>query len=89
MTVRIHEEDCDCFGCKARSVSFAPTAMPSRMNLVPTRKPDNSWEKGIATDDRGVPLLTESGALMGVKEAGVRRHEIEQRKRELVNRPAP
>lgn len=77
-------ENCDCFGCRIRTINFAPSAMPSRMNKTAPRKPDPAWERGIATDERGMPYLkANSTTPMGVKEAAEKRHEIESRRRAL------
>jgi len=42
-------------------MNIAPSAMPSTKNHVPPRKPNNSWEKGIRKDNRGVPYLDKTG----------------------------
>lgn len=57
-----------CFGCHMRSVSFSPAAMPSRYNAVPPATPNNSYERGIPRDHRGMPYLGASGEAMGQKE---------------------
>ena len=49
----------DCFGCKVQTVQVSPAATPTRTGAYrkPARTPDNSWEKGIPTDNRGMPTL--------------------------------
>ena len=79
------EGECDHFRCKALSVTTNPRSMPSRMNTIPGRKPDPAWERGIPTDDRGMPMLDEKGVAMGTKAHERRGHEIKERKRQLAN----
>jgi hypothetical protein len=50
------------------SVQIAPSAMPSRLNGIPPRRPNNSFEKGIRRDDRGVPFLDKQGSPLKMKE---------------------
>jgi hypothetical protein len=50
------------------SVMIAPSAMPSRLNGIPPRRPNNSFEKGIRRDDRGVPFLDTKGSPLRMKE---------------------
>jgi hypothetical protein len=59
--------------------------MPSRMNTIAGRKPDPAWERGIPTDSRRMPMLDEKGVPMNTKTTARRRHEIEERKRQLAN----
>lgn len=77
-----------CFKHKLRSIQIAPSAMPSRRNSVAPRSlgEGNSWEKGIATDERGMPLIGKNGYI-GLKELQNRRHEIETQLREMKNTP--
>ena len=76
-----------CFKHKIRTIQWSPAATPSRRNQIPPKTPNNSWEKGIATDDRGMPLLGASGEPIGLKERASRRGHIDQRLRELKNTP--
>jgi len=39
------------------SIQISPSATPSRRNSIPPRTPNNSFEKGVRRDERGVPLL--------------------------------
>lgn len=55
------------------------------MNTVPGRKPDPAWERGIPTDDRGMPMLDETMEPMNTKAHERRGHEIKERKRQLAN----
>lgn len=87
MTVQLHEPcgDSECFRCKLAGLQFAPSAMPSRKNLVPPRTPTNSWERGIARDGRGVPVLDKRGQEIPIKKWGEgerRTYDQARRKRE-------
>ncbi len=58
-----------CFRHKLRSIQFTPSCTPTRRNTIPPRTPQNSWERGVATDDRGMPLLDKNLSPIGLKEA--------------------
>lgn len=67
---------------RAKGVSVAPSATPSRFQHGKLRKPEApSWEKGIPTEARPggtqMPYLNEKGDRIRVKEYGQRRHEID------------
>lgn len=83
----------DCFGCKAVTVQVSPAATPTRTKyLKPPRTPNNSYEKGIPTDERGMPyLLPNSFEPAGQKFVDQHRHQIEdtrRRNRQKVASPA-
>lgn len=85
-----HPEDVEgCRVCRFRGqIQISPQATPSRRN--PKAAPataDPSWEKGIARDSRGMPLLKADGSQIGVKEYGERRHELEAARRRLRTDP--
>lgn len=67
-------------GC-IQTIQLAPSATPSRnedgRRKHPPRTPDPSWEKGIATDHRGMPYLKPDLTPMGVKEAAQKRSSFE------------
>ena len=84
----------DCtehYGCKlrAKGVQIAPTALPSRMNKVSPRRADPTWERTKVTQKRPggteMPILTETGKPLRVKEYGERRREITSKLRSLHN----
>ena len=80
-----HDEDCDCFKCKIKTVQVSPSATPSRRKS--NQKPNlgnNSWEKGIVRDGRGMPHLN-PGTLepTPIKTYVEHRHEIEEGKRKM------
>ena len=62
----------DCFGCKIKSIQFGPSATPTRRTpagkapAAPAES-NNSWEKGIIRDERGLPIRR-GGKVIGVKE---------------------
>ena len=68
------------------TIQISPKATPSKRSPTPPRKPNNSWERGLATDERGMPLYM-GGKPLGVKEAAERRHEIEAARHRLHNDP--
>lgn len=76
-----------CFKHKIRTIQWSPACTPTRRNNIPPRAPSNSWEKGIATDDRGMPLLGKGGSPIGLKERASRRGEIDSHLRDLRNAP--
>lgn len=80
----------DCFHCKIKSIQFGPSATPSRRrNNQPVKKTGNSWEKGIVTDDRGMPYLNPGTVEpMPIKTFVENRRKIEENKRQaLQSRP--
>lgn len=79
-------EDCAakaaCFGEKARSMSVSPAATPNRRNNIPPRRGNNSWEKGIATDERGLPIRKANGEVIPIKEYASKRGHYDRLLRE-------
>ena len=76
-----------CFKHKIRTIQWSPACTPTRRNTIPPRSPSNSWERGIAKDERGMPLLDASGSPLGLHELASNRGHIEKRIRELKNAP--
>jgi len=79
--------DLDCeahYACILRSKSFqvSPKATPNRRNNRPPRQHDNSWEKGVLRDERGIPIRR-NGKVIPVKQAAGQRHQIESELRRL------
>lgn len=66
----------ECFGCKIRSIQISPSATPSRRNNIPPAQGNNSWEKGILRDERGLPIRR-GGKVIPLKTAAAERHKIE------------
>lgn len=81
------QHDDSCFGCKLQSVQWSPSATPNRRNKIPPRPPQNNWEKGIAKDHRGMPLLDGNGDTIGLQELADKRPQIEGSLRRLKNTP--
>ncbi len=87
-------DDCGrCWKCKEgrgciRSVQLDPRATPSRTRRGVPHTPDPAWERGIPTDDRGMPQLRPDLSPMGIKEFGQKRSLIEEAKRKAANVPA-
>jgi hypothetical protein len=76
-----------CFRHKLRSIQFSPACTPTRRNTIPPRTPQNSWERGVATDSRGMPLLDSNCQPIGLKELANNRSTIEGALTDLKNKP--
>jgi hypothetical protein len=76
-----------CFRHKLRSIQFTPSCTPTRRNTIPPRTPQNSWERGVATDNRGMPLLDSNMEPIGLKELANNRSTIEGALKDLKNKP--
>lgn len=84
------QHDESCFGCKLVSINFDPYATPGMLRPhIPARKPENSWEKGVPTDSRGMPFLKTDGSPMGQKEYSEKRRLIDANRRRLHNSTEP
>lgn len=87
-----HGEDCeeDCFGCKMLTVQYNPYSMPSRLHPhIPPKKNVPRWERGVPTDERGMPFLDGSLNPIGQKEFSEKRSVIEKKRRQYANAPLP
>jgi hypothetical protein len=72
-----------CFGCRIKHVLFSPSAMPTRTRIsAPPKEPQNNWERGVARDERGLPLVGEDGPI-GVKEFADDKARIKKRLKEV------
>jgi hypothetical protein len=83
-----------CRECKYATILISPavraSSRDSRTHHPPTAfTPKNSWERGIATDGRGVPLLDADLSPIPIKRYAERRHVYEARRRELAQHPDP
>ena len=94
----IHPPDCDCetYGCKLRrkGISLSATASPTARARRPWRpKANSSWEAGVATESRPggfkMPYIgDQTGRKIRVKEAGERRHEFSEIRKQRQQAPA-
>ena len=74
-------DDEDCPTCRMRSVQLNPrTCGPTSRNSVAPRGTDgqNSWEKGVATDHRGIPYRDQNGAQIPLKRFAEKRQVYEE-----------
>lgn len=82
-------DDPECRTCKLRSLQVSPAiGMASRGRKCGPLgfKANNSWERGIVTDDRGMPLLhPDTGDVIGTKQYSEERHRLEAARRTLAN----
>lgn len=78
---------CVVFGHKlyawrhGQGMNLAPSATPTRMAnrpFVPPATPNNSYEKGVPRDRRGMPYLDTAGGVMHQREYNAKRHLIEE-----------
>jgi hypothetical protein len=79
-----------CPTCKLRSVQLSPAATPTKTRKFgPVGKPkgNNSWERAIVTDSRGMPILHADGNLIRSKEYAEKRHEVDVSSRRARLRP--
>lgn len=84
------EPDDECLSCRLRSVQISPAATPSKRN--PNNPPTwhegrTTWEKGIATDSRNMPLLDAGLNPVPIKRYSENRHYIEEQRRRLHQDP--
>jgi len=69
------------------ALNISPSAMPSRRNSIPPRVSEgaNAWERGVATDHRGLPYLDMSGQPIPIKKFAEKRHVYEEAIRANAN----
>ena len=89
------DPDTDCPMCEESAVkrifqlaNVSPSSLPSRMNKIPPRRVEPSWEKGIAGERRSdgsfAPYLRpQDQTPMGVKEFADNRTKYEKRLRDI------
>lgn len=79
-----------CRSCKYRTINLSMTCTPTKTrSLAPPRGSNPAWERGKATDHRGVPYLDGKGNEIGVKQFAENRHKYEATIRRNKNAPAP
>ncbi len=82
------ERDAECLTCRfVGTIQLSPKATPSRRSPTPPRTPNNSWEKGLARDSRGMPLIRD-GKPVTIKQYGEDRHRIDAALHRLENDPS-
>lgn len=61
-------------------LNISPKATPNRTQGKPSkpREPNNAWERGIATDHRGMPYLDSNLNPIGVKAFSETRHKYRE-----------
>lgn len=80
-----------CPTCHHRSVQLSPAATPTKERKFGKLGPkgNNSWERQVVTDSRGMPILKPDGDLIRSKEYAENRHSIEEGRRRVANEAAP
>lgn len=81
-----------CRTCKMRSVQLSPAATPTKTRkFSPVGKPkgNNSWERAIVTDKRGMPILKPDGNMIRSAEYAEKRHSIEEGRRRIAQGSVP
>lgn len=79
------------YGCRLRSkgLHVSPRATPNRRRPEPYRRGQaGAWEKGLALDERGVPILDEKLTPLNTKTYAEQRHRIDETFRKMDN-PTP
>lgn len=86
------DRHCKVLACKlaewrAPGTLVSPAATPGRRNAKPPKLIGNSWERGIVTDDRGMPILRrDTLEPIGVKAWGEKyRREHNDRRQQTAN----
>lgn len=82
------EPDAECLSCRLQgTIQIHRNATPTKTkSKTPPRTPNNSWEKGIARDDRGMPLMRD-GKPVSIKQYAENRHTIDAAVHRLENDP--
>jgi hypothetical protein len=71
-------DDPECMTCKLRTVQISPSCYPtSRNHVAPQGTQNNSWERGIARDHRGLPYRDASGNEIPIKRFAEKRSVYE------------
>lgn len=84
MTRRAYEKKPDRRIEKYLSIQISPSATPSKRSSAPPKRSDNSWEKGIVTEERRagtMPILDANLDPIGVKDLPQKRRAIEETRR--------
>lgn len=91
--VHPHGCECDKYACRLRrkGVSVSPKATPSRHNRkAPRLHTNNSWEKGVAGENRGhgtfMPYLGSDGRPIPIKQKSEAEHKVKDLRAKLANK---
>lgn len=79
----------DCLACKLDTLIVHQSVPGQKAGGPPPAGNRNSWERGIATDHRGVPFLDGQGEVIGVKQYADGRSRFEAERRRLASDPDP
>jgi len=88
----VHPHGCDCgaYACKlrAKGVSVSPKATPTQHNRkAPAPHTNNSWEKGVAGENRGggtfMPYLGADGKPLPIKERSAAESKVKTLRQRL------
>ena len=90
MTIHPHGCTCQAYACRLRSkgIAISSKATPTRHNRIPPKVHDgNSWEKGIAGEDRCrgtfMPYLGSDGKPLPIKQKTDAEYKIKQMRDKL------
>lgn len=78
-----------CLACKLSTIQISQQVKGHRPGGTPPAGNRNSWENGIAKDERGVPLLGADMEPIGIKRYGEQRHVLEAERTRLATHPDP
>lgn len=87
---RLHPEPVDdCFACKVGTIQISQHVKAKKAGGTPPAGNTNAWERGIAVDHRGVPLLGADLEPIGIKRYAENRRKLEAERRRLATHPDP
>lgn len=84
MTRRAYEKKADRSIEKYLSIQISPSATPSKRSSAPPKRPNNSWENGIVTEERRagtMPILDSNLEPIPIKKLPEVRGKIDEMKR--------
>lgn len=91
-----HDEDAElaeklAYWRETGGLNISPKATPNRTPQKPSKphEPNNAWERGVATDHRGMPYLNSDLSPMGVKRFSELRSKFEDRQKSRINTSGP
>lgn len=79
-----------CRECKFRTIQVSTAVKSERKHKVDaTREWNNSWERGIAMDDRGIPLRDANLDPIPIKTYAENRTKFDAERHRLAHHPDP